>query len=140
MLTNKESFKTEDMAGYVHITVKNVVTGEIVSDTIDKNIIKIFAKESISHSIVPQNLWDPIGTAWVPHALDLELYRPRYIVFGAAFDENQQPVSGVDNRYYEPDTISGGFRAITLTPGATFGGGLINAVPIASPDRPLKRV
>jgi hypothetical protein len=131
---------TKDVAGFVHIIVRDAVTKEIVWQNIDQNIIKIFAKESFSHSIVPANLWDPIGNTWVPNGLDLELYRPRYIVFGAAFDDNLLPISGVDTRYYQPDSINGGFSPIQLTPGATNNGGLINAVPIASPTHPLKRV
>lgn len=136
----KDKMSTKNVAGYVHIIVRNVHTGEVVFDNIDQNIIKIFAKESFSHSIVPENLWDPVSNTWVPNGLDLELYRPRYIVFGAAFDDQNQPVSGIDTRYYQPDAINGGFSPIQLTPGGTNDGGLINAVPIASPDRPLKRI
>jgi len=135
-----EKIPSKDLSGYVHIIVRDAATGEIVWDNIDKNIIKIFAKESLAHAIVPANLWDPVGSTWIPNGLDLELYRPRYIVFGAAFDDNLQPISGIDSRYYQADQINGGFQPIQLTPGANNGGGLINAVPIASPQRPLKRV
>ena len=136
----QDTMPTKDVTGYVHIIVRDTKTKEVVWENIDQNIIKVFAKESFAHSIAPGNLWDPIANAWVPNGLDLEAYRPRYIVFGAAFDENNLPISGIDNRYYEPDPINGGFSPISLTPGATNDGGLINAVPIASPDRPLKRV
>lgn len=135
-----ETMPSRDLNGYVHIIVRDVTTGEIVSDTIDKNIIKAFAKENLAHAIVPEKLWDPVAGDWVAHGLDLELYRPRYIVFGASFDEFLQPISGIDSRFYEPDPINGGFKPLQLTPGVTNGGGLINAIPIASPDRPLKRI
>lgn len=139
-VTIKEKIDTKGVAGYFHVIVRCAKTGEIVTEHINKNIIKIFAKESIAHSIVPANIWDPIGSVWTPHSLDLELYRPRYIVLGASFDENQLPISGIDSRYYNQDNINGGFIPKQLTPGATNNGGLINAVPIASPSRPLKRI
>lgn len=135
-----DKISSKDVNGFVHIIVKDAKTGEVVWQNIDKNIIKIFAKESFAHSIVPARIWDPLGASWINHGLDLELYRPRYIVFGASFDSNLAPVSGIDTRYYQPDAIQGGFQPIPLTPGATNGGGLINAVPITSPERPLKRV
>lgn len=136
-----DKMPTKDVAGYVHIIVRDAKTKEVIWENIDQNIIKVFAKESFSHSIVPANIWDPLGSSWVPTGLDLELYRPRYIMFGASFDNNNNnAISGIDTRYYQPDSINGGFTPIQLTPGATNNGGLINAVPIASPDRPLKRV
>lgn len=138
MINLPESIK--DLNGAVEIILRDATTGEIVSSTFEKNIIKVFAKECIAHSIVPSRVWDPLGAAWVTTNLDLELYRPRYIAFGGSFDVNGAPLSGMDTRFYEVDILNGGFKPIKLTPGASNGGGLINPVPIAEPTRPLKRI
>lgn len=140
MVEIKESFNAKELNGAVHIIIRDAKTKEIIKETLENNIIKSFAKECISHSIVPNKLWDPISNLWISNNLDTELYRPRYIVLGGSFDENGAPVSGIDSRFYQTDVLNGGFKPIKLTPGATNGGGLINPVPIAEPNRPLKRI
>lgn len=138
MLKLKESVK--DLSGAVEIIIRDAKTNEIISSSFEKNIIKVFAKECIAHSIVPEQLWDSLGSTWVANNLNLELYKPRYIVLGGSFDAQGGPLSGLDTRFYELDILNGGFKPIKLTPGATNGGGLINPVPIAEPTRPLKRI
>lgn len=140
MVNIAEMLKTKELNGAVHIIFRDAKTNEVISETLEKNIIKSFAKECISHSIVPFKIWDPISNLWVENGLELEPYRPRYIVFGGSFDENGAPLSGIDTRFYETDTLNGGFKPIKLSPSATNGGGLINPVPIAEPNRPLKRI
>lgn len=140
MLNLPESINQKELNGSVHIIVRDAVTNEIVSDYFEKNIIKVFAKEILAHSIVPARLWDTLSSSWVSHNLNLEKYRPRYIVLGGSFDSSGAPLSSLDTRYYETDILNGGFKPIRLTPGATNGGGLINPVPIAEPSRPLKRI
>ena len=138
MLKLKESIK--DLNGTVEITIRDAKTNEIISSSIENNIIKVFAKECIGHSLVPVKLWDSLSSTWIATGLGLEIYRPRYIVFGGSFDNNGAPLSGLDTRFYETDVLNGGFKPIRLTPGATNNGGLINPIPIAEPSRPLKRI
>ena len=138
MLNLKESVK--DLSGAVEIIIRDAKTNEIISSSFEKNIIKVLAKECIAHAIVPERLWDSLSSTWVANSLDLELYRPRYIILGGSFDSQGGPLSGLDTRFYENDILHGGFKPIRLTPGATNGGGLINPVPIAEPTRPLKRI
>jgi len=140
MLNLKESINNKELNGAVHIIIRDAKTNEVISNYFEKNIIKIFAKEIMSHSIVPGNIWDTLSSSWVSSNLDLELYRPRYIVLGGSFDEAGAPLSTLDTRFYETDVLNGGFKPIKLTPGATNDGGLINPVAIAEPGRPLKRI
>lgn len=110
----------------------------------EPNIVKIFAKEILSHRLPYSKVWDPnAGTgsgAWVTHNIDLEEFAAKYIVFGASFDESGNPLDTSDPRYYVNDNISGGTIPITLGTGAEYDGGLINPVPISEPNRPLKRI
>jgi hypothetical protein len=119
--------------------------GREISRHIEHNIIKIFAKEILAHQMPYSKVWDPeaeSGTgAWVSSGIDsLEEFAPKYILFGASFDENMIPLDANDSRYYTQDPVTGIFVPVQLGVGAEFEGGLINAVPIAEPDRPLKRV
>lgn len=118
--------------------------GTVIDTIRDHNIVKIFAKETISHTIPYSNVWDPnAGTegAWVASGVDPdEDFAIKYIIFGASFDENGVPLDANDSRYYTIDTITGIPTPIRLEPGAFYEGGLINAIPIAEPIRPLKRV
>lgn len=61
-------------------------------------------------------------------------------MFGASYDAEGNPLDTADTRYYTNDTISGGTIPVNLGPGAEYDGGLINAIPISEPSRPLKRV
>jgi len=118
--------------------------GNVIDVIRDHNIVKIFAKEIISHRIPYSKIWDPnAGTegAWVDNDIDVaEDFGIKYILFGASFDSDGVPLDTNDSRYYTMDSVTGLPVPIRLEPGAFYNGGLINAIPIAEPDRPLKRV
>jgi len=103
-----------------------------------KNIIKSFAKEIISHSIASANIWDAGSGAWVS-GVDYSDYLPKYILLGASYDTDGDPIGLTDTRFYEYNAISG-YQPVTLTSGATNEGDLINPIPISDPTRPLKKV
>jgi hypothetical protein len=119
-------------------------TGRIVESRKEENIVKIFAKEILSHRLTHKNIWDPSSNsgagAWVDSGINIDDFSPKYIVFGASYDENRIPNDTADARYYIPDPINGGTLPIALSPGAEYQGGLINAIPVAEPGRPLKRI
>lgn len=119
--------------------------GRVVKTHIEPNIVKIFAKEILSHRLIHSRIWDPqanSGTGdWIPSSIDpMEEFSAKYILFGASFDENGVPLDTDDTRFYTTDPVTQIPTPIRLTPGATYGGGLINAIPLAEPDRPLKRI
>lgn len=118
--------------------------GRTINKWREPNLIKIFAKEILSHRIPYSKVWDPNASggagAWVTHNLDLDEFSAKYIVFGASFDANGNPLDTADTRFYSPDSVTGGFIPISLGAGAAYDGGLINAIPIAEPFRPLKRI
>jgi hypothetical protein len=131
--------------GELEFIIRDPVRHETIDIIRDHNLVKIFAKEILAHQLAPQNIWDPnasSGTgAWVDSGLDpLRQYTPRYVLFGAAFDENHLPVPSSDPRYYQYDPGSGTYVPIQLSVGADYNGGLINAIPISEPNRPLKRI
>jgi hypothetical protein len=110
----------------------------------EPNLIKIFAKEILAHRIPHSKVWDPNAGSgagdWVTHNLDLEEFAAKYIVFGASFNNNGNPLDTADTRFYTKDSITGGYVPISLGAGAAYDGGLINAIPISEPQRPLKRI
>lgn len=119
--------------------------GNIVRRWFERNIVKIFAKEMLSHRLPSAEIWDPEAGggsgAWVDDERDPnEEFAARYILFGASFDENGLPLDTDDERYYTTDPVTNSPVPIRLGPGAEYEGGLINAVPISEPMRPLKRV
>lgn len=118
--------------------------GNIVEHIRQPNIIKIFAKEILAHRLPYHKVWDPNAStgagAWVTHNIDIDEFAAKYIVFGASFDEYGNPLDSADTRFYTPDSIIGGFVPISLGVGAEYDGGLINAIPIAEPSRPLKKI
>lgn len=118
--------------------------GRIIKTITSNNIVKIFAKEIISHSIPFSKTWDPdAGTSgeWVNNTVDPnEDFAIKYILLGASFDSNGVPLDTNDPRYYTTDSVTGLPTPIRLEPGAWYDGGLINAIPISEPSRPLKRV
>jgi len=118
--------------------------GNIINIIKEDNIVKIFAKEIISHTIPYSKTWDPdagTGGAWVDNTIDPdEDFAIKYILFGASFGDNGVPLDTNDPRYYTQDSVTQLAVPIRLEPGAWYNGGLINAVPISEPDRPLKRV
>ncbi len=129
--------------GEVEIEVRDA-RGNVHESRREKNLIKIFAKEIMAHRVPYSKVWDPTATSgagdWVTHDIDLDEFAAKYIVFGASFDADGNPLDSADTRYYTPDTVSGGYVPVSLEPGAAYDGGLINAIPIAEPDRPLKRI
>jgi len=137
-----ESYAT--FKGEIEIEVRDR-TGNVIDRRREPNLIKIFAKEMLAHTLPYSMIWDPTaGTgagAWVNSNIDpLEEFAAKYILFGASFDDNGLPLSDADPRYYQTDPVTGGSVAITPDVGADNFGDLINPVPISEPDRPLKRI
>lgn len=118
--------------------------GRILQSIREPNIVKIFAKEILSHRMAHDKVWDPNANggagAWVAHNIDIAEFAAKYIIFGASFDDVGNPLDVADSRYYVEDSVTNAFIPITLGTGADFDGGLINAIPIAEPTRPLKRI
>ena len=118
--------------------------GRVLQRIREPNLVKIFAKEILSHRLPHANVWDPNASGgagdWVAHSLDLAEFAAKYIVFGASFDDVGNPLDTADTRFYTEDSVVGGFVPISLGTGAEYDGGLINAVPISEPTRPIKRV
>lgn len=151
-LTHNEQYGTKSTqrglersySGEVEFITRVPGTGQVIDVRRERNIIKLFAKEILSHRLPHIKVWDPNASsgvgAWVAHSLDLDELAPKYICFGASFDGSGQPLDAADTRFYVPDEVSGGYIPRTLEVGATNGGGLINAIPIAEPNRPLKRI
>lgn len=132
----------KEYQGEVEFIIKDKF-GRVIESIRQSNIIKIFAKEILSHRLLPHKIWDPNGNtgsgAWITHSINIDEYAPRYIVFGASFDQSGNPLDSSDLRYYTQDS-SGRYVARTLNVGAEYDGGLINAIPIAEPNRPLKKI
>lgn len=119
--------------------------GNIVKRQIEPNIVKIFAKEILSHRMFHSKVWDPTANSgtgdWVQNPVDpTEDFSVKYMLFGASFDENGAPLGDSDSRFYTTDPLTQIAVPNRLFPGAENEGGLINAIPIAEPDRPLKRI
>lgn len=129
--------------GEVEIEIRDL-SGRVLERRREHNLVKIFAKEILSHRLPHSKVWDINATAgggaWVEHSIDLEEFSAKYIVFGASFDDDGNPLDSADTRFYTPDSVVGGYIPITLGAGAEYDGGLINPVPIAEPNRPLKRI
>lgn len=143
-LNLRDRYNYKEYKGEIEFIFKDR-NGNIVDTIIEPNIVKIFAKEIISHRIPHSKVWDRTansGTgAWVQNTVDPdEDLSVKYILFGASFDDNGVPLDTNDPRYYTVDPVTQIAVPIRLQPGADFGGGLINAIPIAEPDRPLKRI
>jgi len=134
---------TRSYEGEVEIEIRDKA-GRVLDTHREKNIVKIFAKEILSHRIPYNKVWDPnAGTgsgAWVTHSIDLDEFAVKYIVLGASFDDDGNPLDNADTRYYTADSVIGGYIPITLGSGAEYDGGLINPIPISEPNRPLKRI
>lgn len=119
--------------------------GRVVERRTQQNLVKIFAKELLSHRLPSSEIWDVnanSGTGgWVASGIDpTEEFSARYILFGASFDDDGVPLDTEDTRFYTEDSVTDTFIPVALGPGAEFSGGLINAITIAEPDRPLLRV
>lgn len=128
----------------LEISTIDVRTGHELNIIREHNIVKIGAKELLSHRLPYEKVWDPNAEggagAWVASGLDMSDYAPKYILFGASFDENGSALDATDERYYTIDPVTGLTIPISLGVGAEYGGGLINAIPISEPGRPLKKI
>lgn len=127
------------LKGEIEFIVRDI-NGKELSKHREQNIVKIFAKEILSHRLIHSKVWDPDSETWVSHSIETDKFSPKYIVLGASFDADGNPLNTSDTRYYTLDTVTGGYVANTLTTGAEYDGGLINAIPISEPYRPLKRI
>lgn len=131
-------------SGELEFEVRNSKTGMIIDSWREKNLVKIYAKEIFSHRILHSKIWDVNANTgaggWVTHDIDIDEFALKYIVFGASFDENHVPLGNLDTRYYSVDTVTNSSVPIRLGVGAEYDGGLINAIPISEPGRPLKRI
>jgi hypothetical protein len=118
--------------------------GNVLDRIRQPNIVKIFAKEILAHRLPHSKVWDPNADSgagdWVAHDIDLEEFAAKYIVFGASFDEDGNPLDAADTRFYTLDAASNSYIPIQLGAGAEYDGGLVNAIPISEPGRPLKRI
>ena len=129
--------------GEIEIIIKDV-HGRVLEHTRTHNIVKIGAKEILAHRLPYEKVWDPNANsgagAWVASGFDMSDYAPKYVLFGASFDQNYAALDTLDPRYYTTDPVTGLTVPITLGVGAEYEGGLINAIPISDPGRPLKKV
>lgn len=133
-----------DAKGIIEFVIKDS-KGNIVSIQ-EENIVKIFAKEMLSHRLPSTEAWSRTantGTGgWTARNADSdEEFAPRYILLGASYDATSLvPLDTNDSRFYTQDAVTGKYEPIRLGPGAEYDGGLINAIPLAEPDRPLLRI
>jgi hypothetical protein len=137
----------DDIANLYHGEIEVIIKDKykrVIKTMREPNLIKIFSKEMLAHRIAPTHVWDPAasgGGAYVPSNIDPDdEYSIKYVLFGASFDENGIPKGPDDARFYTYDTATGSYIPVRLETGATNDGGLINAIPLSEPDRPLKRV
>lgn len=130
--------------------------GRTISKHREPNIVKIFAKEILSHRLSYSKVWNPTGGtgsgAWVSNAIDIDELAVKYICFGASFDSNGTPLDQADPRYYTYDSITGAYVPVKLDSGTdnpslnntqlqlVRNGSMINPIPVSEPYRPLKRI
>lgn len=144
IISSQESLKGEYAKGEVELIIKDR-HGREIGRHVEHNIVKIFAKEILAHRLGYSKIWDPnadsgVG-AWVDSNIDpLEEFAPKYILLGASFDESGTPLDTNDPRYYTQDPVTGMFVPNQLGVGAEFDGELINAIPLAEPNRPIKKI
>lgn len=143
-ITSEENVPNGHARGEIEFIIKDK-HGRLIAKHVEHNIVKIFAKEILAHRMPFSKVWDPTaGTgsgAWVDSGIDpFEEFAPKYILLGASFDENHVALDANDSRYYTQDPVTGQFVPNLLGPGAEFEGELINAIPLAEPFRPIKRI
>lgn len=131
--------------GEIEIIVKDAKTGEVLKRQVEHNIIKIFAKEILSHRVAYSKVWDPNASsgagAWVASGIDPdEELALKYFLLGASFDATGSSLDTADTRFYTFDTVTQTYSPIRLGTGAEYEGSLINAIPISEPNRALKKV
>jgi hypothetical protein len=130
--------------GEIEIIIKDL-QGRTIDHSRTHNVVKIGAKEILAHRLPYEKVWDPNASsgqgAWVANGLNASDYAPKYILFGASFDPvTYEALDTQDPRYYTTDPVTGLTVPITLGVGAEYEGGLINAIPLSDPLRPLKKV
>ena len=133
------------LQGELEFIIRDPITKAVHQVIREPNIVKIQAKEILAHRLPHSKIWDPnSGTgsgAWVSSGIDPNNeFSAKYILFGASFDANGAPLDTTDTRYYILDTITGSWIPIRLGVGAEYDGALINAIPIAEPNRGLKKI
>lgn len=138
----------ENIRGYqgeIQIITKDK-SGRIINVHRENNLIKIFAKEMLAHSLPYSKIWDPnaeSGTgAWVSSGIDItEEFAAKYILLGASYDEETgQPLDTHDSLYYVEDTSINQYIPRRPQVGADNNGDLIRPIKISEPGRPLKRI
>jgi hypothetical protein len=139
-----DSYSGNNAQGLIEFVIRDR-QGRIIDTFVEPNLIKVFAKEIFANRIGHSEVWDPSASsgtgAWVSSGLDPnEDFSVKYVLFGASFDGDGIPLDTNDSRFYTTDPVTQLPVPIRLTPGADFGGGLINPVPISEPERPLKRI
>ena len=132
--------------GTIEIIIKDR-SGHVVDRIIEPNLIKVFAKEMISHRLPYSKYWSPTANSgaggWVNTNIDPnEEFSIKYMLFGASFDGDNSPIEGqADNRFYRFDTVSSSYVALSPSVGASNDGDLINPIPInAASGRPIKKI
>ncbi len=142
-LSIADQFGYRSYKGEVEIEIRDR-NHRTISVRREPNIVKIFAKEILAHRLPYSKVWDPNGGtgsgAWVTHDLDIDEFAAKYIVFGASFDDQGTPLDTADTDFYVYDAVTGGYVPKSLGVGAEYDGGLIKPIPIAEPNRPLKRI
>lgn len=132
---------TTNTHGTIQIITKNK-HGQTIKTHTQTNTLKTHLKETLTHQIQPNNLWNPNannGTgAWQPNTTKLDRTTPRYIILGASYDTNGNPIQN-DPRYYTTNNQNQ-TTPIKITPGNTHPNLLINPIPINTPNRPLKKI
>jgi hypothetical protein len=119
--------------------------GRLIRRWCEPNIVKIFAKEILSHRMFHSKVWDPNGGtgsgAWVASDVDpTGEFAAKYILLGASFDADGVPLDTNDPRFYTMDPITNKPVPVRLDVGADNDGGLINPIPLSDPTRPLKKI
>jgi hypothetical protein len=141
-LSLPENYK--NASGEVQIIIKDR-HGRVVEHRRHKNLIKIFAKEMLAHCLPHTKVWDPNANTgaggWVANPVVKDDFSAKYILLGASYDDNTLlPLNTADTRYYSYDPVVGGYVPNRPNVGADNGGDLIHPIPIAEPNRPLKRI
>jgi hypothetical protein len=135
--------QVKDYRGEIQIEVRDR-KGQLVNSYTDHNLVKVFAKEILAHCMAPRQIWDPNANTGVGGYVDSGVsddYFPKYIIFGASYDDTTgQPLDVQDTRYYLKNLTSNSYVPVKPDVGADNGGDLIHPVPISEPDRPLKRI
>ena len=144
-LTKTRRGLTRSYRGELEFIIMTADGKRVLNRIRDHNIVKIGAKEILAHRLAPSQVWDETGGtgsgAWVSSGVDpLEDFSAKYFLFGASFDASGAALDTTDTRYYTTDPVTQTTVPIPLDVGAANEGGLINAVPITEPGRPLKKV